>query len=106
MISPMPITFTTMFVATCAIAGVPFLSGWYSKEMILEKVYEHNPLMFYLLASAALLTAFYMFRAVFLTFYGTERFDAKHHTPHEVDWKMWLPFRSRKDRPRSRARMG
>src|SRR5262249_15117890 len=82
----MPITFVTMFVATCAIAGLPPLSGWYSKDLILEKVYEHSPVMFALLAFTALLTAFYMFRLIFLTFTGLDRDHEKYHHAHESPW--------------------
>ncbi|MBI5631582.1 MAG: NADH-quinone oxidoreductase subunit L [Elusimicrobia bacterium] len=88
----MPITFTTMFIGTCAIAGIPFLAGYYSKDMILEKVFEHNRFMFGVLAFTAALTAFYMFRLIFLTFLGTERDHEKHHHAHESPWAMTFPL--------------
>ena len=88
----MPITFLTMLIATCAISGIPFLSGWYSKDMILEKVYEHSPVMWGLLAFAAMLTAFYMFRLIFLTFTGTERDHEKFHHAHESEYPMTVPL--------------
>ncbi len=88
----MPVTFVTMFISTCAIAGLPPLSGWYSKDLILEKVYEHSPLMFGILAFAALLTAFYMFRLIFLTFTGSDRDHDRHHHAHESPWQMTVPL--------------
>jgi NADH-quinone oxidoreductase subunit L len=79
----MPITFWTMLLGTLAIAGIPPLSGFYSKDMILEKAYEHSPFIFCVLVFTALLTAFYMFRLIFLTFLGTPRNHDKHHHAHE-----------------------
>jgi NADH-quinone oxidoreductase subunit L len=88
----MPTTFLTMFIGTCAIAGVPLLSGWYSKDLILEKVFEHSPLMSAILAFSALLTAFYMFRMIFLTFLGRERDHEKFHHAHESPLTMTAPL--------------
>jgi len=89
----LPITFGTFFIATLAIAGIPPFAGFFSKDEILWQAFSHGSMVLWLIgAIAALMTAFYMFRAVFLTFYGKERFDTHHHTPHEVDWKMWLPL--------------
>ncbi len=88
----MPVTFVTMFIATCAIAGIPFLSGWYSKEMILHAVYEHDPRIFGVLLFSALLTAFYMFRMIFLTFTGEGRDHEKHHHAHESPPAMTVPL--------------
>ena len=88
----MPVTFVTMFIATCAISGVPFLSGWYSKDLILEKVWQHSPLMFYILAFTAFITAFYMFRLLFLTFTGSDRDHERHHHAHESPWVMTVPL--------------
>jgi proton-translocating NADH-quinone oxidoreductase chain L len=75
----MPITATTMLVGTLAISGVPFFSGFYSKDAILAaalaKVAEHpgHFLLFLLPAVGATITAFYMFRMWFLTFAGEPR---------------------------------
>ncbi len=68
-----PITCATLFCAGLAIAGVPFTSGYYSKDTILEAAYEHAPWMFWLGAFTAGLTAFYVFRALFLAFAGEYR---------------------------------
>lgn len=88
----MPLTFVATFIGACTIAGVPFLSGWYSKEMILEKVFEYDPQLFAVLAATACLTAFYMFRLLFLTFLGDERDRDIHHHAHESAWPMTLPL--------------
>jgi NADH-quinone oxidoreductase subunit L len=74
----MPVTFWTMTIATCAIAGVPFFSGFYSKDAILAAALEkamtgHQPmhmLIFATLVLSAGLTAFYMSRMMYLTFAG------------------------------------
>jgi NADH-quinone oxidoreductase subunit L len=79
----MPITFATMLVAVYAIAGLPFGSGYYSKDMILAAVWHHSHPMFWILLSAALMTAFYMTRLFVLTFIGDDRDHEKHHHAHE-----------------------
>jgi len=56
-----------------AIAGFPFTSGFISKDEILLNVYSYNELYFYLAAIGAVMTAFYMFRLLFLTFFGSFR---------------------------------
>ncbi|MFI5346787.1 MAG: NADH-quinone oxidoreductase subunit L [Elusimicrobiota bacterium] len=79
----MPITFATMFVAVLAIAGFPGLAGYFSKDMILAAVWAHNQTMFWILLSAALMTAFYMSRLFFLTFWGDDRDHHKFAHAHE-----------------------
>ena len=79
----MPITFVTMLVAVYAIAGLPFGSGYYSKDMILAAVWRHDHVIFWILLSAALMTAFYMTRLLALTFLGDDRDHEKHHHAHE-----------------------
>ncbi|MBI5242424.1 MAG: NADH-quinone oxidoreductase subunit L [Elusimicrobia bacterium] len=69
----MPETFITMLIGAFAIAGFPFLSGWFSKEAILHDVYRFSPAMWCAALATAALTAFYMFRLVFLTFLGISR---------------------------------
>ena len=89
----LPITFATFFIATLAISGIPPFAGFFSKDEILWQAFSRGSTVLWLIgALAAVMTAFYMFRAVFLTFYGKPRFDAEHHPPHEVDWKMWVPL--------------
>ncbi|MBI4371973.1 MAG: NADH-quinone oxidoreductase subunit L [Elusimicrobia bacterium] len=88
----MPVTFLTMLAAVLAIAGVPGFSGYYSKDMILGAVWEHNRLMFGLLAFTALMTAFYMFRLFFLTFWGEGRDHDRHHHAHESPGLITAPL--------------
>jgi NADH-quinone oxidoreductase subunit L len=80
----MPVTYWTFLMGTIAIAGIPFFSGFFSKDEILWKAFsEGNTIIWLMLATAAFCTAFYMFRMLFLTFHGKERFDHHHHHPHE-----------------------
>jgi NADH-quinone oxidoreductase subunit L len=88
-----PVTFATFAVATAAIAGIPPLAGFFSKDEILWFAFASgsggSPLLWVLASSAALLTAFYMFRLLWLVFLGTSRMDAEvaHHV-HESPWSM------------------
>ncbi len=88
----MPITFATMFVAVLAISGFPFFAGYYSKDMIMGAVWHHNHAMFWILLSAALMTAFYMSRLFFLTFWGDDRDHEKHHHAHESPALITVPL--------------
>lgn len=89
----LPITFWTFLLATLAIAGIPPFAGFFSKDEILWQAFSRGSVLLWVIgALAALMTAFYMFRLVYLTFYGTERFDTDRHEPHEVDWRMWFPL--------------
>jgi len=91
-----PVTFATMFVATLAIAGIPGLSGFFSKDEILWQTFSSShgsPVLWVVAALAAGITAFYMFRLVFLTFFGKSRMDPeveKH--AHESPWSMTVPL--------------
>ena len=92
----MPVTFKTMFVATLAIAGIPGLSGFFSKDEILWKSFSSqfgHPIFWVIGVATAALTAFYMFRLVYLTFYGKERMSAevKSHI-HESPKSMTVPL--------------
>ena len=88
-----PITYITFLLASLAIAGFPFLSGFFSKDEILAHAFEQNKAIWTILFISSLLTAFYMFRLVFLTFFnsfrGTE--EVKHHI-HESPWTMTVPL--------------
>lgn len=81
----MPITATAYLIGTLAIAGCPFLAGFYSKEEVLGAAFHHNPAIFALLVLASFLTSFYMFRSWFLTFTGLprekDRFQHAHESP-------------------------
>ena len=69
----MPVTFVTMMIGTLAIAGIPPLAGFFSKDEILYQSFLNNRFLWLIGAVTALLTAFYMFRLILLTFYGTYR---------------------------------
>jgi NADH-quinone oxidoreductase subunit L len=75
-----PVTFVTFAIATAAIAGIPPLAGFFSKDEILWFALASerggSPLLFAVAAFTALLTAFYMFRLLWLTFFGAPRMDA------------------------------
>jgi NADH-quinone oxidoreductase subunit L len=82
-------TFLTMMCAAVAIAGIPPFSGFFSKDAILLAAYHHAPWMYWLGVVTAGMTAFYVFRAMFLTFFGTYR---GHGHPHESPPVMWVPL--------------
>jgi NADH-quinone oxidoreductase subunit L len=94
--SYMKVTWITFMIGTLAIAGIPPFSGFFSKDLILEKAFGHHgigPLLWALGFMGALTTAFYMFRLVFLTFYGKERID--HHVKehlHESPFSITFPL--------------
>ncbi len=69
----MPVTFVTMMIGTLAIAGIPPLAGFFSKDEILYQAFIGNRILWVLAAVTALLTAFYMFRLISLTFFGAYR---------------------------------
>ncbi|MCY7410986.1 MAG: NADH-quinone oxidoreductase subunit L, partial [Chitinophagales bacterium] len=73
----LPTTFITMVIATFAISGFPPFSGFFSKDEILLSTYNESPIVFWLLSATSVLTAVYMFRLLFLTFYGD--FRGTHH---------------------------
>ena len=85
----MPITFVTLGVASLAISGVPGFSGFFSKDAILSAAYTNAPWMFWVGAVTAGITAFYVFRAYFLAFFGNYR---GHHHAHESPLVMTLPL--------------
>ncbi len=75
-----PITYWTFVIAALAIAGIPFLSGFFSKDEILFETFLHgHQILWGVGALTSLLTATYMFRLVHLTFHGEERFAAAGH---------------------------
>ena len=92
-----PTTFKTMFVATLAIAGIPPLAGFFSKDEILWQAYASESSAIHILwligFVTALMTAFYMGRLIFLTFYGKPRMshEVEHHV-HESPKSMTVPL--------------
>ncbi len=77
----LPITFFTFLVATLAISGIPPFAGFFSKDEILAHAFEHSPLLWGLGLAGALMTTFYMFRLLFLTFFGGFR-GTEHQKSH------------------------
>lgn len=95
----LPITFIAMLVATMAIAGVPGLSGFVSKDKLLVSalafgyfMHPEHMLIPILGFATAGMTAFYMFRLIFMTFFGEPHDHHHYEEAHEVPWYMWLPL--------------
>ena len=114
----MPITAITCWVGALALIGTPFLSGFYSKDFIIESVHEADrwgaTYAYWCVLIGVFVTAFYTFRMIFMTFHGTPRWaagegehashdhahdehghdDHGHHggTPHESPWVVTLPL--------------
>ena len=107
----MPITFASFVIGSLSLAGVFPLAGFWSKDEILSEAWAHEPYLFWIGLVTAGLTAFYMFRVIFMTFFGeyrggaAEEHDETPHThddhgestghgatPHESPWSMALPL--------------
>ncbi len=84
-----PVTFLTLFCAAIAISGVPPFSGFMSKDAILLAAHHHAPWMYWVGVVTAGMTAFYVFRAIFMCFFGTYRGSAH---PHESPLSMTAPL--------------
>jgi NADH-quinone oxidoreductase subunit L len=90
-----PVTYWTMLIATLAIAGIPGFAGFFSKDEILEAAQagpDANMVLWLLGVVGAGLTSFYMFRLVFLTFFGKPRFDEHKVHVHESPKNMTVPL--------------
>jgi len=74
-----PVTFGVMLAATVAIAGIPPFSGFWSKDEILVNAWQRSPVLFWIGVLTAAMTSFYVFRALFLVFFGTYRGEAHAH---------------------------
>ena len=89
----MPITFVTMLIAALAISGIFPLAGFWSKDEILMTAFHENKVLWVIGSIASIMTAFYMFRLIYLTFFnsfrGTE--EQKHHL-HESPSLITLPL--------------
>jgi len=95
----MPITFVTMWIGTLALVGTPFFSGFYSKDTIIEAAKHHAEFApswvatygYWAVLGGVIVTSFYSFRLLFLTFHGKERFRDAHddhahgHDDHHAD---------------------
>jgi len=102
----MPWTFATMGIATLAIAGIPPLAGFWSKDEILGRAYNASPLYWLIGIITAFITSFYMFRLMYMTFGGDYRgapvggthghddhgHGDDHGWPHESPWVMLGPL--------------
>ena len=86
----LPITHITFLIACLTIAGIPPLSGFFSKDEILAAAFHSNKLLFAVEYAVAGLTAFYMFRLYFSIFWGKE--TNYHHEPHEAPATMTIPL--------------
>ena len=93
----MPSTYKVFIIATLSITGIPFLSGFFSKDEILWRAYQHGDLgkfLWFLGAVAALLTAFYSWRLIYMTFHGTfrgtpEQEKQLHESPPVITVPLW-----------------
>jgi NADH-quinone oxidoreductase subunit L len=92
-----PWTYALMWIGSLALAGIPIFAGYYSKDAILESAFAaHSGVgtyAFWLGIIAALMTAFYSWRLLFMTFHGAPRADHEtmHHV-HESPWVMLVPL--------------
>jgi NADH-quinone oxidoreductase subunit L len=92
----MPITWITYLISCLAIAGMPFFAGFFSKDEILWWTFAstRGSMIVWVVGSiAAMMTAFYMFRSLYMTFHGEQKTDsrAKDHV-HESPWVITLPL--------------
>lgn len=89
----MRITYITFFIACLAIAGIPPFSGFFSKDEILNAAFASSPLLYFIGVAGALLTAYYMFRLLALTFAGKFRgTDEQLHHVHESNATITIPL--------------
>ena len=87
------VSFFCFLIGCIAIAGIPPFSGFFSKDLILLNTFEHNRVLYAIALFGAMLTAFYMFRLLFLTFSGTFRgTDEQKHHLHESPPAMTIPL--------------
>jgi NADH-quinone oxidoreductase subunit L len=93
----MPTTYKVFVIATLSITGIPFLSGFFSKDEILWKAFQHGDLgkfLWFLGTVAALLTAFYSWRLIYMTFHGEFRGTPEqekhlHESPPVITVPLW-----------------
>ena len=92
--SKLPITYWTFLIGALAIAGFPFLSGFWSKDEILHNAWDGgHQIIFGIGLLTAFLTAFYMFRLIFVVFHGESRVDSEVESHlHESPPVMWIPL--------------
>ena len=89
----MKVTYITFLIATLAISGIPIFAGFFSKDEILMVAFHESPALYVIASLASIMTAFYMFRLLYLTFFkefrGTE--EQKHHL-HESPSLITFPL--------------
>ena len=89
----MPVTNITFLISCLAISGIPFFSGFSSKDEIITACFAYSPVVGWIMTGIAAMTAFYMFRLYYGIFWGTENKEAhEHHTPHEAPFVMTFPL--------------
>ena len=87
------VTYITFLIGCIAIAGIPPFSGFFSKDAILLSAFEHNKILYAVALFTAMLTAFYMFRLLFVTFTGSFRgTNEQEHHLHESPAAMTVPL--------------
>ena len=89
----MPITHATFLISCLAIAGIPFFSGFCSKDEIITACFAYNPVVGWIMTGVEAMTDFHMFRLYYGIFWGTENKELHaHHTPHEAPLTMTIPL--------------
>jgi NADH-quinone oxidoreductase subunit L len=98
----MPVTFVLFLLGSLSLAGIWPLAGFWSKDLILLRSWEYTPVLFWLAMITVFMTAFYMFRVIFMTFSGEYRGGEKDHghgddhahhgEPHESPMVMLFPM--------------
>jgi len=86
----MPRTYWTMVIGALALSGIPPFAGFWSKDEILLEAFHHDRVLFWIGLAGAFITAFYVFRMIFVTFSGRLRSAAAH--PHESPAVMTVPL--------------
>ena len=92
----MPVTHVTFLISCLAISGIPFFSGFCSKDEILVACYNFSPVMGMVMSGIATMTAFYMFRLYYVIFWGKSYYESHKaegaHQPHEAPLTMTIPL--------------
>ena len=92
----MPLTYSLMLIGSLSLMGIPFLSGFYSKDLILlavnERVGNLSELIYWFLNIGVIVTAFYSTRLMLLVFHGKPRFNTKELIPKESPAVVWFPL--------------
>ena len=92
----MPLTYSLMLIGSLSLMGIPFLSGFYSKDLILlavnERVGDLSELIYWFLNIGVIVTAFYSTRLMLLVFHGRPRFNTKELVPKESPAVVWVPL--------------